>query len=81
MEKPIKPIYPDVTDKKKYPKEEGKQFSDEKTPYIIDCRKFQKDMAKYEKDIELYEQLKLIKFVKVASEKLILKKYKIIKIK
>ncbi len=81
MEKPKKPVYPDVSDKKKYPKEEGKRFADENTPYIKDCRQYEKDKAKYDIDIERYEQLKLIKFVKVAKEDLILRKYKIIKLK
>lgn len=50
------------------------------SPYVKDYRKYQKDKAKYDVDIELYEQRKLIRFIKNADEKLILKKYKIFEI-
>ncbi len=86
MEKPIKPIQPSISDKGRYP-DRDRSMSDmtpkeiENIPFIRDSKQYAKDKAKYDIDIELYEQLKLIKFVKVASEKLILKKYKIIKIK
>ena len=36
-------------------------------------------MEKYENDMEVYEQIKLIRLIKNATEKYILKKYKIIK--
>ena len=51
----------------------------ENIPYIKDCKQYKKDKAQYDIDIEVYEQLKLIKIVKNNSEKNILKKYKIIK--
>jgi predicted DNA-binding protein (UPF0251 family) len=52
----------------------------EAIPYIKDSKQYQKDKAKYDIDIELYEQRKLIRFIKNADEKLILKKYKIFEI-
>ncbi len=74
LEKPVKPTPPNV---RNYPMSE--KPSDETSPYIIAYRKYQKAVAKYEIDIAIYEQTKLIRFVKNANEKLILKKYKIFK--
>ena len=72
--KPQKPIEPRPCD---FPRE--KSPATEKTPFIIAYRKYQKEMEQYKMDLELYEQTKLIKFVKNADIKLILKKYLIIK--
>lgn len=77
--KPKKPIEPNIKD---YPSR-GKSMAGmtkeevEAIPFIKDSKQYQKDKAKYDIDIELYEQRKLIRFIKNADEKLILKKYKI----
>ena len=86
MEKPKKPIEPNIADKTKYPVREKsmRQMTHEEVeaiPYIRDYKKYQKDKIQYDKDIEIYTQLKYIKLIKVAKERLILEKYKIIKIK
>lgn len=86
LQKPIKPVRPDPSDKVKYPypptktveNHVGVMIYDSNPNYILDCKKYDKDFAKYVKDLEEYEQLKLIRLLKVANEKLILKKYKII---
>jgi hypothetical protein len=49
------------------------------SPFVVDYKKYQKDLEKYEEKLEVYEQLKLIRFIKNADEKLILRKYKITK--
>ena len=87
MEKPKTPVQPDPSDRIKYPKpptKEGKNYLGEpiylpNENFLRDYRKYQKDKDNYAKDLELYEQLKFIKLIKVAKEKLILKKFKIIK--
>lgn len=83
LEKPKKPIEPKPNDKK-YPKDR-KSMRDmtkeevDNIPFIKDYKKWQKDIVQYEKDLELYEQTKLIRLIKNADIKFILKKYKIIK--
>lgn len=87
IEKPKKPIEPDYRDRVKYPQpktKDGTNYLGEpiflpNSDYIKDCEKYRKDIQKYNIDVEIYEQTKLIKFVKNADIKLILKKYKIIK--
>lgn len=85
MEKPKKPVEPNIFDKGRYPNRE-KSMQDmtpeeiENIPFIKDSKKYKKDKAKYDVDIELYTQLKFIKIIKVAKEKLILKKFKIIEL-
>lgn len=79
LAKPKKPVEPNI---KSYPRSsrtmaDMTQEEIENIPYIKDYKKYQKDKAKYDIDIELYEQRKLIRFIKNADEKLILKKYKI----
>ena len=76
MEKPKKPQEPNIRD---FSSELKGPPTAEETPFILAYRKYQKDLVQYEIDIERYEQLKLIRFVKNADEKLILRKYKIIK--
>ncbi len=77
MEKPIKPIEPNAGDIKHEGDKRPTATYD--SPYILDYRKYKKDLTKYKLDLETYEQKKLIKFVKAADEKLILKKYTITK--
>ncbi len=79
LKKPVKPICPDISDKKKYPREEGKRFADKKTPFITDYRKYQKDLDKYSVDIVVWEQTKLIEAIKRTSIQTCLKKYTITK--
>jgi len=82
MEKPIKPIEPNASDKKKYPgnPNAAKTMAElEQDPYIRDYRKYQKDMDKYKEDIVLYEQTKFIMDIQRSSLKLCLKKYKVTK--
>lgn len=88
MNKPIKPIEPSVRDKNKYPDLEsntGKNYlgNEIRLPHpqwLKDYEKYIKALLQYETDVILYEQLKYIRFIKVANEKLILKKYKITKL-
>ena len=87
MEKPIKPIMPDASDRVKYPrplKKEGVNFLQQpiylpNTDYIRDYRKFQKDTIQYEGDIVLYWQIKYIEDIKRSNLKLCLKKYTVTK--
>lgn len=87
MEKPKIPIQPDPSDMVKYPDpptKEGRNYLGDaiylpNENFIRDYKKYQKDKDNYAKDLELWEQLKFIKLIKVAKEKLILKKFKIIK--
>ena len=82
MEKPIKPIEPDASDKKKYPgnPNAAKTMEElEQSPFIRDYRQYQKDMDKYKVDIVLYEQIKFIEDIKRSTLKLCLKKYKVTK--
>ncbi len=85
MPKPKKPVEPNIRDKGRYPDRE-KSMRDmtmeevENIPFIKDSKQYKKDKAKYDKDMELYTQLKFIKLIKAGSVKLILKKYRIIKV-
>jgi hypothetical protein len=83
MEKPKKPIEPNI---KNYqiPKEpNGKNYLGEpiyqRLDYIRDYKQFQKDLDKYNADMETYEQLKFIRLIKNATEKYCLKSFKITK--
>lgn len=82
--KPVKPIYPDIKDKGRYPLR-TKSMRDmsleeiENIPYIRDCKKYKKDKEKYDIDIALYDQRKAIQFIKVANERLCMKHYTITK--
>jgi hypothetical protein len=86
MEKPKRPTEPNIKDWTKYP-DKGKSMRDmtheevENIPYIRDCKKYQKDLAQYLIDIEIYTQLKYIRIIQNAKEKKILEKFKITKIK
>ncbi len=84
MEKPIKPIEPNIKD---YPAPKiSNAVNSEGMPlflrldYHLAYKKYQIDKAKYDIDIEKYNQLKLIKLVKNATEKWILKNVKISRI-
>lgn len=85
MEKPKKPIEPNIMDKTKYPIHGSMRDMTpgevDNLPYIRDYKQYQKDKIQYDKDIEIYTQLKYIKIIKVAKEKKILEKFKITKIK
>ncbi len=74
MEKPIKPIEPRFFD---YPREEG--LANEKTPYVMAYRKYEKDLKKYEEKIFMYLQTQMILDIQRSTLKLCLKKYQIIK--
>lgn len=88
MEKPKKPIEPNCSDRIKYPTPPvgtcknylGQPISGANPNYVRDYHKYSKDMIQYEKDIEVYNQIKFIKIIKVAKEKYILSKYKIAKL-
>lgn len=85
MEKPIIPIEPNVQDKVKYPTKIdcvnylNQPIAGANPDYVRDYYKWQKDLVKYKKDMETYEQLKWIKIIKVSKEKKILEKFKITK--
>ena len=77
MAKPIKPVYPDY---KNFPREhEVKSTLENPSPYVLALNKYYKDLYKYELNIELWDQLKLVKDVQRSNLKLCLKKYKISK--
>jgi hypothetical protein len=84
--KPVEPTYPNISDLKKYPiserglDEDGK-VTDKVTQYVKDHRKYYKDKAKYDIDIEIYNQTKFIIDIQRSNLKLCLSKYKISKIK
>lgn len=73
MEKPTKPEEPKPS---QFPRETPVSKN---SPYVKAYRAWQKKQEQYEKDLYLYEQTKLIRFVKNADIKLILSKYEIVK--
>lgn len=83
MDKPIKPIAPNPSDKIKYPyppTKEGRNYLNEpiylpNEDFIKDYRKFQRDEIKYKEDVILYEQTKFIEDIQRSSFKLAIKKY------
>ncbi len=83
LTKPKKPIEPNWKDFPTPKEPNGKNYLGQpiyqKTEYFEAYKKWQKDMVKYEQDLELYEQTKLIRLIKNADIKYILKKYKIVK--
>ena len=85
MEKPKQPIMPDCSDKVKYPTKIdsvnylNQPISGGNANYVRDYHQYQKDVIQYAKDIETWEQTKMIAHIKSAKEKLILAKYKITK--
>lgn len=74
-DKPIKPIEPRVQD---YPKESPVTKDNE---YVKAYHKYIKELAKYEIEMDIWNQTKLIQLVKNASVKYLLKNYRITKIK
>lgn len=88
MEKPILPVAPNPLDKKKYPKaltKEGRNYLGEaiflaNPNFLKDYSKYQKDQDRYNRDIIIWNQIKLIEAIKRTSLKTCLKKYKINKI-
>ncbi len=81
IERPIKPIEPDINDKKKYPPHGSMrnmtQEEVEKLPFIVDSEKYRKDKEKYDKDFAIWEQFRFIEDIKRSSVKLCMKKYTI----
>ncbi len=85
MEKPKKPIEP-KWEKYDTPVEPtGKNHLGnnvfEKLDFINDYKKYQKSLEKYEKDLEMWNQLKMIKLIRNAKDEYILRKFKIIELK
>ena len=81
MIKPIKPIEPKPNDAK-YPKDrksmrEMTPEEVENIPFIKDHKKYRADLEKYNTDIEIYEQIKLIKLIKNSTEKYCLNNLKV----
>lgn len=85
MEKPKKPIEPNIRDYPIPTEPNGKNHLGTplhtKLDWIRDYKKWKKDLEQYNSDMEIYEQIKLIKLVKNASEKYCLKSLRITKIK
>jgi hypothetical protein len=89
MERPIKPEEPNLLDKKKYPDSEcpiGKNYLGDpiqlpNPTWLNDMEKYRKNLEKYNKDIKIWEQIKLIQKIKGSCLKTCLEKYKIEKIK
>lgn len=75
LEKPLPPIEPKSDDLKYVG--DARSTKNWDSPFVVDYKNYQKDLKKYEERLEVYEQLKLIRFIKNADEKLILRKYKI----
>jgi len=71
LEKPIEPTPPNPRD---YPSK------DDIKPWMTAFRGYEEKMKRYKEEVEIYEQTKLIKFIKNADIKLILKKYRITKV-
>lgn len=76
MEKPIPPVKPHPKDFRDSEPSSPKKPS----PFVIAFQQYQKDMAKYEADLNTWEQTKFIDDIKRSNIKLCLKKYKITKI-
>jgi len=83
MEKPKKPICPNIEDYPTPIKPNGKNYLGEpifqKLDWIKDHKKYEKDLRQYNADMEIYEQLKFIRLIKNASEKYCLKYFMITK--
>lgn len=83
MEKPKKPVEPIL---KNYPtpkEPNGKNHLGQplfqKLDWIKDMVKYQEDLERHKADMELYEQIKLIRLVKNSTEKYCLNNLKITK--
>jgi hypothetical protein len=82
--KPTKPVEPDIFDKKKYPdssyiyNSSGHRIGGD---WFDDTRRYEKDKAKYEKGLFLYEQTKMIEDIKRSTLKKCLDKYSIKQLK
>lgn len=75
--KPTRPVEPQLSDPKyKQPTEGPVKYNE---VFSQDYQRYQKALEKYLKELEEYEQSKLIKEVQRSSLKLCLKKYKITK--
>ena len=75
MVKPIKPIYPDY---KNFPREHGvKSTLENPSPYVVALNNYGKELRQYELNLELWEQVKLMKDIQRSKLKLCLKKYKV----
>ena len=81
MEKPQKPIEPNIKD---YPiPKEPTGINHlgipiyQRLDYVRDYEQWRKDLDKFNTDMEVYEQIKLIRLIKNATEKYCLKTFKI----
>lgn len=83
MEKPKNPIEPKIKDYLIPTKPNGKNYLDEpisqRLDWIRDYKKYEKDLKQYNRDMEVFEQLKFIRLIKNASEKYCLKSFRITK--
>ncbi len=78
MEKPVKPIAPDASDRKKYPQFTTSTVTVD-SPFVRDYKQYKKELAKYEIAMELWQQTKFIEDIQRSTMKLCLKKYRITK--
>ncbi len=68
-----KPKYPTPPNRKDYPDEKFGRPKDESHPYIKAYRKWTISERAYWVDLEIYEQIKMIRLVKNSTEKYCLK--------
>lgn len=83
MTKPKKPTEPVLMNYPIPEKPTGVNYAGEpiyqNLDFIRDYKKYLKDIDNYNSEIEIYEQVKLIKLIKNSTEKYCLKKLKITK--
>lgn len=81
--KPNEPKKPSLNDYPKPIKSNGKNYLGEplyqKLDWIRDMEQYNKNLLKFKEQLEIYEQIKMIRFIKNAHEKLIFRKLKITK--
>jgi hypothetical protein len=84
MEKPKKPIEPNIHDYPIPSEPNGKNSEGQpifqRLDYIRDRFKYEKQLVQYKLDVEVFEQIKLIKLVKHSTEKYCLKNIRINKL-
>lgn len=83
MEKPKKPIEPKIENYPIPTEPTGKNYLGnpiyERLDWIRDYKKYQQDLIVYQSEMDIYQQLKLIRLVKNSSEKYCLKNLKIVR--